>query len=186
MNLIKSLLGVFVFSLLVLSLPTSASAQWGGNNRRDRDRDRDDDYYGRNGGYNNYGLRDTVRRLKRDTRDFVNFVDNALDRSRYDGTDYEDRINDLAKDFRNAADRLESRYDDRDLYRSQNEAQNVINLANRLDRELRRVRLGYDIDNYWNNLQRQVSEISNAYRGRGRGNNRNNGGWGDWRNRFPF
>lgn len=184
MNRIKSLLGVFVFSLLVLSLPTIASAQWGGNNR-DRNRDRDDDYYGRNnGGYNNYGLRDTVKRLERDTKDFVNFVDNALDRSRYDGTDYEDRINDLAKDLRNAADRLEDRFDDRDTYRSQSEAQNVISIANRLDRELRRARLGYNIDNYWNNLQRQINEISNAYRGRGNG--RGNGRWGEWKNRFPF
>ena len=185
MNRIKSLLGVFAFALLVLSLPTIASAQWGGNNR-DRNRDRDDDYYGRNnGGYNNYGVRDTVRRLKRDTKDFVNFVDNALDRSRVDGRDFEDRINDLAKDLRRAADRLEDKYNDRDPYRSQSEFQNVVNTANRLDRALRRARLGYNIDNYWNNIQNQISQISNAYRG-GRGNNRNNRNNGGWRDRFPF
>lgn len=183
MNRIKSLLGVLVFSLVVLSLPTIASAQWGGNNRRDRDRD---DNYGRNGGYNNtYGLKNAVRTLERDTKDFVNFVDNALDRSRVDGRDVEDRINSLAKDLRKAADRLEDRFDERDPYRAQSEFQNVVNIANRLDRELRRVRLGYNIDNYWNHIQNQISQISNAYRGRG--NNRNNrGGWGDWRNRFPF
>lgn len=182
MNRIKSLLGVLVFSLVVLSLPTIASAQWGGNNRRDRD-----DNYGRNGGYNNaYGLKNSVRTLERDTRDFVNFVDNALDRSRVDGRDFEDRINSLAKDLRKAADRLEDRFDERDPYRSQSEFQNVVNIANRLDRDLRRARLGYNIDNYWNHIQNQISQISSAYRGynnRGRGNNRNNGGWG---NRFPF
>ena len=182
MNRIKSLLGVFVFSLLVLSLPIIASAQWGGNNNR---RDRDDDNYGRNGGYNNnYQLKETVKRLERDTRDFVKFVDKALDRSRYDRSGYEDRLNDLTKDLRKAADRLEDRFNERDLNRSQREVQDVINAANRLDRELRRVRLGYDIDNYWNHLQRQINEISNAYRGRGNGNG--NGRWGDWKNKFPF
>lgn len=185
MNRIKSLLGVLVFSLVVLSLPTIASAQWGGNNNR---RDRDDNY-GRNGGNNNnYGVRDTVKRLERDTRDFVNFVDNALDRSRIDGRDYEDRINNLTKELRRAADRLEDRYDDRDPSRSQSEFQNVVNIASRLDRDLRRARLGNNIDNYWNNLQNQINQISNAYRynnnnNRNNRNNRNNGGWG---NRFPF
>lgn len=184
MNRIKSLLGVLVFSLVVLSLPTIASAQWGGNNR-DRNRDRDDNY-GRNGGYNNaYGMKNAVRTLERDTRDFVNFVDNALDRSRVDGRDFEDRINSLAKDLRKAADRLEDRFDERDPYRSQSEFQNVVNIAGRLDRDLRRARLGYNIENYWNHLQNQINQISSAYRGRGNNNrnNRNNGGWG---NRFPF
>ena len=181
MNRIKSLLGIFAFALLVLSLPTIASAQWGGNNR-DRNRDRNDDYYGRG---NTYGMKNAVRTLERDTKDFVNFVDNALDRSRIDGRDFEDRINDLAKDLRRAADRLEDRFDERDPYRSQNEFQNVVSIANRLDRDLRRARLGYNIDNYWNHIQRQISDISRAYGGynnRGRGNGR----WGDWRNRFPF
>lgn len=196
MNRIKSLLGVFAFALLVLTLPTIASAQWGGNGRNGG--------YGNggygNGGYNNYQLKDTIKRLKRDSKDFVNFLDNALDRSRRNGTDYEDRLNQLAKDFRRAADRLESRFSDRDIYRSQSEAQDVLNLASQLDREMRRARLDYNVQNYWNNMQSQIDEIAYAY-GNGRYNNRNdnrndrnnrnnrnnrNGGWGDWRNKFPF
>jgi hypothetical protein len=195
MNRIKSLLGVFAFSLLVLSLPMVASAQWGGGNNRDRnrDRDRDDDYYGRdrdddrygrqNGYYNYSRLRDTVRRLERDSNDFVKFVDRALDRSRYDDSRREDQLNNLVKDFRRAADRLEDRFDSRNLYRSQSEAQQVINLGNQIDRSLRRYRLGWDVENYWyNNLKNQVREIENAYRYNNRGNNRNR----DWRDIFRF
>jgi hypothetical protein len=192
MNRIKSLLGVFAFSLLVLSLPMVASAQWGGNGR-DRNRDRDDDYYGRdrdddrygrnNGYYNNSRLRDAVRRLERDSNDFVKFVDRALDRSRYDDSRREDQLNNLVKDFRRAADRLEDRFDSRNLYRSQSEAQQVINLGNQIDRSLRRYRLGWDVENYWyNNLKFQVREIENAYRYNNRGNNRNR----DWRDIFRF
>jgi hypothetical protein len=194
MNRIKSLLGVFAFSLLVLSLPMVASAQWGGGNNRDRNRDRDrddeygrnrdDDRYGRNNGYyNNSRLRDAVRRLERDSNDFVKFVDRALDRSRYDDSRREDQLNNLVKDFRRAADRLEDRFDSRNLYRSQSEVQQVINLGNQIDRSLRRYRLGWDVENYWyNNLKNQVREIENAYRYNNRGNNRNR----DWRDIFRF
>ncbi len=187
MNRIKNLLGVFAFSLLVMGLPMVASAQWGGNNR-DRDRDRDDNYGRNNGYYNNSQLKNTIKRLKRDSKDLAKFIDNELDRSRYDDSRREDQVNRLASDFKRAADRLEDRFDSRDLYKSSREAQEVLNLASRLDRELRRVRLGWNIENYWNNIQRQVDEISYAYgnnNNRGRGNNRN-GGWGDWRNKFPF
>jgi hypothetical protein len=54
----------------------------------------------------------------------------------------------------------------------------VVNLAKQLDRELRRVKLSWDVQNYWNNMQRDVNQISNAYRGGIF--NRNSG------NRFPF
>ena len=176
MNRIKNLLGVFAFALLVLTLPSIASAQW----RPDRNRDRDDNY-GRNSGYNNTQLRNTVRRLRNDSRDFARFVDRELDRGRYDDTNREDNVNRLVNDFKRAAERLESRFDSRDLYKSRNEAQNVINLANQVDRAMRRVRMNRDIQGYWNNIERQVNEIANAYRynnGRGRS--------GDWRDRLPW
>jgi molecular chaperone GrpE (heat shock protein) len=184
MNRIKNLLGIFAFSLLVLTLPTIASAQWGGNNR-DRNRDRDDDYNRRNGGYyNTYQLKQMVKRLKSDSKDFAKFLDRELDRSRYDDRRREDHLNRLANDFKKAADRLEDRFDERNMYKSQNEAQNVINIANQLDRALSRTRLSSDIYGYWNNLENQVDQIARAYRyNNGRGNS---GGWGDWRNKFPF
>jgi hypothetical protein len=175
MRRLKGLLGIFAFSLLVLSLPTIASAQWGGNNRRDRD----DDNYGRNGNYNNNQLRNTIRRLKSDSRDFANFLDTELDRGRYDDSRREDNVNRMASDFKRAVDRLESRFDSRDLYRSQNEAQQVINQANQLDRALRRLRLSSNIEGYWNNIRRQVNEVSNAYRYNNGGRNNRNGSWRD-------
>jgi hypothetical protein len=187
MKRIKNLFGIFAFSLLVLSLPTLASAQWG-----NRDRNRDDDNYGRNNGYyNSSQLKNTIKRLKNDSRDFAKFVDRDLDNSRYNGGNREDRINQIARDFKDAASRLESRFGNgRNLNDSSREAQDVLNLANQIDREIRRARLSSNVENYWySNLQNQVREISNAYgyrnnnnnNNRGRGNTSNNGGW-----RFPW
>jgi hypothetical protein len=186
MKRIKNLFGIFAFSLLVLSLPAVASAQWGGGNGN-----RNGGYggYG-NGGYNNSQLRDTIRRLRNDSRDFARFVDRDLDNSRYNGSNREDNLNQLAKDFKDAASRLESRFGNgRNLNDSAREAQNVLNLANQVDRAMRRSRLSSNVQNYWNNIENQLSQISYAYgyrnnnnNNRGRGNNGNNGGW---RN-FPF
>src|SRR4051812_16086176 len=126
MNRIKNLIAVFAFSLLILGLPSFASAQW-------RDRDRDDDYYGRNGsygrngGYNNSNLRSAINRLKNNSREFQRRLDRELDNSRYDGRNREDAINRIANDFKNAADRLENRFGNgRDIYNSEREAQQVL------------------------------------------------------------
>jgi hypothetical protein len=190
MNRFKNLLTIAAFSLLVLGLPSLASAQWG---NRDRDRDRDDDNYGRNNGYyNNSQLKNTIKRLKNDSKDFAKFVDRDLDNSRYNGRNREDSINQLARDFKDATNRLENRFGNgRNLNDSSNEAQNVLSIANQLERALNRARLSSNVEDYWyNNIQSQLREISNAYgyrnnNNRNRGNNNGNNG-GGWRNRFPF
>lgn len=209
MNRFRNLVAVFAFSLLILGLPAIASAQFG-NNRNDdyscNDRDddygrnnrRNDDYYGRNndyyGGYNNRALQSTIRNLKNDSRQFARQLDDALDRSRINGTDREDRLNELAKDFAKAADRLDSRFDNgRDLNRSENEARRVLELGSQVERALSRTRLNYD-GGYWDRINQELRQVANAYNytsnnrnNRNDRNNRNNRrGNGGWWNNIPF
>ena len=198
MNRFKSLVAVFAFALLVLSLPVIASAQW-------RDNRRNDDNYG-NRNYNR-NLNATIKNLKNRSRSFERRIDRELDRSRIDGSRREDRINDIAADFASAADRLDGEYDNRGDYRnSQDEAQRVLQLGSRLDRALSRGRLSNNIRNDWNRIRQDLRILSNAYGGRNNNgdyrnnrrnrdddddddyyenNNRNNRN-GDWRNRIPF
>ena len=158
-NSYKNVLGVFAFALLVFGLPTLVSAQFNG---RDRDRDRG------NGSYNASQLKSTVKRLKNDSRDFVKFVDRDLDSSRYDGRNREDNVNQLAKDFRDAASRLESRFGNgRNLRDSEGEARDVLRIGNQLDRAMKRVRLSQNVESYWRNIDSQLEEISRAYNRRG-------------------
>ena len=178
MNRFKNLFAVFAFSLLVLALPTIASAQW-----RDRDRD-DDDYYNRNGRYNR-NLEATVRNLKNRSREFARRLDRELDRSRYDRRNREDRLNDLAEDFRNATARLDDEYDGRrgDYRDSENEARRVLQVGQQLGNALYRSRLGYNVQNDWNRIQQDLDILARAYGYNNRSNrNRND----DWRNRLPF
>jgi len=175
MNRFKKFVGIFAFSLLVLALPTIASAQW-----RDRDRNRDDDdYYNRNGRYNR-NLESTIKNLKNRSREFARRLDRELDNSRYDRSNREDRLNDLASDFRRAADDLDRSYDNRgDYNRSSDEARRVIQLGQQLDNALYRSRLNYNLQNDWNRIRQDLDTLANAYGYNNRNNRNRNGDWRD-------
>lgn len=164
MNRIKKLLGVFAFSLLIMSLPTLTSAQ----NRRDRNNnDRNNNYY------NISQLKDTIKHLKSDSNDFSKFVSKDLNNSRYNGSNREDNLKQLATNFKNAVNRLDSRFGNgRNLNDSSSEAENVLRTANQVDRVMKRIRLSQNVEDYWTNIDRQLETVARAYRR----NNRN------WRN----
>ncbi len=171
MNRLRNLIAVFAFSLLILGLPAIVSAQW-------RDNRNNNDYYG-NANYNR-NLKSTVKNLKKRSKDFAKKLDRELDRSRYDDRRREDRLNDLAKNFRDAADNLENVYDDRNDYnRSQNEARRVLSLGDQLDRALSRARLNGKIQGDWSQIQQDLRVLANSYDyNYNRRNNRND----DYRN----
>jgi hypothetical protein len=188
---------ILAAAMLLLSLPAAASAQWGRQDRYPDDRD-----YGRNGRYDDRGLRDSVHRLDRLAKDFERDMDRSLDRSRVNGSQREDRINDQVHQFRDAVGDLKSRVGNgRDLNRSANEARRVLQEADQIDRFARR---GFDgrTSSEWSQIQQELRYISNAYdygyggyggngrdddwrRGRNDRNDRNNRN-NDWWRRIPF
>ena len=191
-------LSIFAAALLALCLPVVATAQWGGypDNRYPNNRYPN----GSNGSYGRYDdryLKDSVQRLDRMAKDFENNMDRALDRSRVDGTRREDEINQVVHDFRRAAGNLKSRVGNgRDLNRSANEADNVLRLADQIDR-LGARRLDSRTASEWSQIQIELKTISDIYglnyRGRNgnddwnRGrNNRNSNRNDDWWRRLPF
>jgi predicted RNase H-like nuclease (RuvC/YqgF family) len=193
MNRFRNLIAVFAFSLLILGLPSIASAQW--RNDRDNDdyrNDRRNDDYNRNG-RGNRNLQSTIKNLKNRSHQFEHRLDRELDNSRYDDRNREDRINQLAEDFANAAEHLDNEYDNRgDYNQSYDEAQHVLQLGNQLDRVISRARLNGNIQNDWNRIRQDLNVLANAYNynnnNRNNRNNRNRQGSnnGDWRSRIPF
>jgi len=165
---------ILAAALVALCLPIMASAQGGYDPtwRRDRDYERDRDYrrdrrnnddYGRYG-YDRRSLRESIRRVKDRSDDFRDHMDSALDRSRYDDTNREDRINDVTREFEQAADRLKDRYDDgRDLNRSAGEARRLIDIGSRIDRFMSRNRLDGRVVSDWAQIRQDLRVIANAY-----------------------
>jgi hypothetical protein len=156
---------IFAAAILALCLPVLAAAQ-GGYGYPDYGRNRNDDY-GRNRNYGRYDeryLRDSVRRLDRLAKDFERDLDRDLDRSREDGTRHEDRVNNEARDFRNAVGNLKSRLGNgRDLSRSYNEAQRVLQEANRTERVARHHFDNSRLASEWSQIRRELQVISDAY-----------------------
>ena len=159
---------------------------------RDRDRDygrggrRDDDRYGRRGGrisdYERRQLRDLARRISDRSHDLQRDIDRALDNSRVNGTRREDNINEEARDFRNAADRFRNvAGDSNDLYRSSDEARELLNQASRISRVLNRVRLDGRRGGDWNQIRSDLRTVANIYNLRfdegGGYYGNDNGGW---------
>jgi hypothetical protein len=170
MNRFGKLLSVFAFSLLILGLPVLASAQWNGGGG-----------YGRNngGGYLNAAIKD----LKSRSKSFSHELDRDLDRSRIDGTRREDRINEVAKEFRDAASRLDSRSNGgRDIGRSYNEADNTLRLGRELQNMVGRARISNNLQGDWNLISQDLRTIADAYGTNGRGN----GGYGNGRRNFSW
>lgn len=179
---------VLAAALIALCLPVLAAAQgtydpYGRNG----------DYRRGNGGYGgNYddrALRDSIRRLNDLSGRFQSDLDRALDRSRVNGTRREDNINEEAREFRRATNDLKNRFGDgRDLYRSQNEAQRVLDLGRRLQRVTRIA--GYDQRIYsdWSQINQELNFIASAYGNNGyynNGDNRRNDPYGRNRNNYP-
>lgn len=188
MKRINILISMAAFSLLVLGLPAIASAQYGQY-----------DPYGRNGGYNNgqyggYGnngdMRSTLRDLKNRTRQLERQIDRELDHSRYNGSNREDQINDVARRFKDAVNNLDNSY----YNRNDNEVRRVMDSASQLDRLISRSGLSYNVMNNWSAIRNDLHALGIGYgnnnRGRGnRGNGgygNNNGGWNNKPSWWPF
>jgi len=169
---------IMAAALLALCLPAAAAAQWGRDDRgRDRDRGRNQGDYGR---YDERALRDSVHRLDRLTKDFEKNIDRELDRSRANGSQREDRINNQVHEFRDAVGDLKSRVGNgRDLNRSTDEARRVLQEGQEVDRIARPRWFDGRLSSEWSNIQRELRFISDVYGYR-------NGGFGrddDYRRR---
>jgi hypothetical protein len=173
---------VLTFAAVALATclaPASASAQsvWDrirdrAEQERNRDDDwrrnrRDDDRNGRNGRMSDYDrrqLRDLARRIDDRSRDLQRDIDRVLDNSRINGSNREDRINDEARDLRSAASRFRSvAGDTNDLYRSRDEASQLLQQASQVGRVINRARVDSRTASDWNQLRSDLRAVANIY-----------------------
>ena len=159
---------ILAAAVLALCLPVLAAAQ-GGYGYPD---------YGRNRNYGRYDeryLKDSINRLDRLSKDFERDLDRALDHSRVNGTRREDQMNAQGHDFRRAVGNLKSSFGNgRDLYRSRDEAERVLQEAQQFDRIGRGRGFDNRVASDWSQIQRELQIISDAY---GIGYYNNGGNW---------
>jgi hypothetical protein len=147
---------IFAAAIVALCLPVLAAAQGYpdyGRNRNDNYRRYDERY-----------LKDSINRLDRLSKDFERDLDRALDHSRVNGTRREDQMNAQGHDFRRAVGSLKSNFGNgRDLNRSRDEAQRVLQEARQFDRIGRNRGIDSRVASEWSQIQRELQIISDAY-----------------------
>lgn len=101
-------------------------------------------------------VKDLVDRIQSNSDRLQEDIDRALDSTRLDGSDREDKINEKFKEFRRAADRLEDRINDddppegqfRELFRAWQEAETLMQrnprIASRFSRQMETMRKDLD------------------------------------------
>lgn len=141
-----------VFALTALALPAAGLAQGYGYGYG-RDRDRND----------NRSVKRSAERVDRLSGQLKNDMDSALDRSRLNGRNREDQVNNLVSDFHSAAARFRDRFDDRNFSRAQNEANQMLSLGWRLDEIINRRNLGSRVESKWSQIRSDLQTIQNAY-----------------------
>jgi hypothetical protein len=203
MKRVKNIIAISAFSMLVLALPSIASAQWGGNNGG---------YYpnggnnrGQYGGQYGGNLEQVADRLKDRSKDFERQVDREFNNNRnrnyggggilgtifnggrngsYGNRGYgNDQIKRLAEDFRKAANDFENRVDGngRNNYRGQEAANRMLSIGSQLENQLRNMGgMQSNLQYQWNAIRNDLSIVANAY---GNNQNRQRGGRNS---RFPF
>lgn len=125
---------------------------------------------GRHGGYGHHdrghrgqrGIRDIAASLEDSVDRFARSFDHALDRSRLNGTNREDRLNDKAKLLERQTDRL------RDMARrgsvNRNMVDRIFESASDLDRFMNRARLDRRAEQDWVHVTRQLDRLARRYR----------------------
>jgi hypothetical protein len=185
---------ILALSLVVLALPSIASAQW-----RDRDRDddnygRNDDRYGRTDDYRNSGynrnIHGVIQNLRSHARNFERRLDRVNDRNdrygndRYGRNNRYDNLEQLSDRFARATDDLADAYGrGRNMNNSRDEARRVLDIGSQIENALYRSRSNRNASGEWNQISRDLRIVANAY-GLNYGGGRN--GSGDWRSRVPF
>ena len=139
---------VFVFSVMFVCsalLVSSAQAQVVGQPYRVSDKD----------------VEKIIKRIEQQSDRFRSSLDNALDKSRFNGSNREDDINSFVKDYYEQTKRLRDRFDKHNSATADVEA--VLDRAARIDDFMRRNRLSSKPQNEWDTLKSNLDELATAY-----------------------
>ncbi|HEX8265518.1 MAG TPA: hypothetical protein VF596_08950 [Pyrinomonadaceae bacterium] len=103
-----------------------------------------------------------IRNIERRSDAFRSSLDRVLDRSRFDGTNRENNINEFVLDFENSTDELRRKFDGRTSV--DEDVSNVLVRAARIDDFMRRnLARETEAQRDWRNLRTDLNQLANYY-----------------------
>ncbi len=137
-----------VCALLILSVPSEAQR------RR----------YPRQRGYTKGEVNSIIKRVEERSDRFVKLFDKSLDRSRLDGTNREDRLNDHARDLEKALDELRGEFDRKENYvETRPEVRRCLDIATNINVAVRNRRLGGETERQWALVRAELNTLAGVY-----------------------
>ena len=105
-----------------------------------------------------------IKRVEDSTDKFKKEFDKALDRSRLNGTNREDQLNQYAKDLEHATDDLRQQFDRSDKWIDNKEqVRTCLSLASKINVAMRNRRLGPKVESRWNGLRYDLNTLADVY-----------------------
>ena len=105
-----------------------------------------------------------IKRVETSSDKFKKEFDKALDRSRLNNTNREDRLNDYAKDLEHATDDLRKHFDRTDKWiENKEEVRTCLSLASKLNVAMRNRRLGPKVESRWVALRYDLNTLADVY-----------------------
>jgi hypothetical protein len=105
-----------------------------------------------------------IKRVETSSDKFRKEFDKALDRSRLNNTNREDRLNQYAKDFEHATDDLRSHFDRTDQWiENKEQVRTCLSLASKLNVAMRNRRLGPKVESRWVGLRYDLNTLADVY-----------------------
>ena len=135
-------------ALLILSAPAEAQ-------RRRAPRQR---------GYTKMQVNQIIKRVEERSDRFVRLFDRSLDRSRLDGTNREDRLNESARNLETALDELRREFDRKENYvETRPEVRRCLDIATNINVAMRGRRLGAETERQWALLRSELNTLADVY-----------------------
>jgi hypothetical protein len=134
---------------LILSVPGEAQR------RRGTPRER---------GYTKMEVDLVIKRVEERSDRFVKLFDKSLDRSRLNGTDREDRLNEYARNLETALDELRREFDRKESYvETRPEVRRCLDIATDINVAMRNRRLGGETERQWALLRSELNTLAGVY-----------------------
>ena len=110
---------------------------------------------------NDKDIEKIIKRIEQQSDHFRSSLDEALDKSRFNGTNREDNLNALIKDYYEQTKRLRDHFDKHHSATADVEA--VLDRAARIDNFMSRNRLSSKAQDNWSTLKGNLDELASAY-----------------------
>ena len=115
-------------------------------------------------GYSKNEVHNIIKRVETRSDSFIRQFDRALDRSRLDGTNREDRLNQYARSLERALDELRGEFDRKESYlETRPEVRRCLDSTTDIDVAMRNRRLGAETERQWALLRAELNTLANVY-----------------------